>query len=73
MKRAWDLLAGDDFVFDSELSELSASPKTQLLHESVLVKFHGPRGQIQNCRSLLGGTSLCQKLKDLALPRRELP
>ena len=58
-------------MFDGELRELGGCPKTQLLHDTVLVKFHGSRRQIQNCCSLLGRTSFSQKLQDLTLPRRE--
>ncbi len=59
-------------MFDRELGELGGGPKIQLLHETILVKFHGSGRQIQNRCSLLGRTSFSQKLQDLPLPRRKL-
>ena len=59
-------------MFDGELCELSGGAKSQLLHESVLVKFNGPRRKIQDCSGFLGGSSFSEKLQDLALAGSEL-
>src|SRR6185295_2978790 len=50
----------DDVVLDGILNELGGRFHLELFHHLILVKCHGPRRQIQQCRDLLHRAPLGQ-------------
>jgi len=60
-------LHDDNPALDSKLDEIGARPKAEILHDSVFMKRHRTRRDLQHPRSLFHRFPFCQKLDDFSL------
>ncbi len=64
-------LFDDNVMFDRKSNQFGGILDAELRHHPVFMKLHRPGGEIQCGRNIFDLHSLCEKLQDFTLTRRE--